>query len=157
MNITEWAKKWRIPDEAIDDFRAQTKLTDTSPPSDTPRGEGEQQNRVRLEASKKGCILWRNNLGACLTDTGTFIRYGLANDSRAMNNRVKSSDLIGIMPVKITQGHVGSTLGVFLAREMKAEGWKYSGNSRERAQLAYLELVMAYGGDAAFATGEGTI
>lgn len=112
---------------------------------------------IRLEASMKGCRLWRNNVGATYTPKGDFIRYGLANDSSGLNREIKSADLIGIRPVVITVDMVGVTIGQFLSREVKAPGWKYKGTDRERAQLAWAELIISLGGDAGFAVSEGTI
>jgi hypothetical protein len=114
-------------------------------------------NAVRLEASQKGARLWRNNLGAVYTREGTFIRYGLANDSALMNASVKSADLIGIKPVLITHAHVGQVIGQFLSREIKSEHWRYAGTDREKAQIAWAELIISLGGDAGFTTGEGSI
>lgn len=74
-----------------------------------------------------------------------------------MNKVIKSADLIGIRPVLITPGHVGLVIGQFVSREIKPTGWKYTGKAREEAQLRWAELVAACGGDAAFATGEGTL
>ena len=116
--------------------------------------ESDAAARCRLAASLAGARLWRNNVGAGKLDNGSFIRWGLANESRQMNETLKSSDLIGIRPVIITPEHVGRTLGVFVSRETKRPGWVYSGNSHEAAQLKWLELVRSLGGDAAFSTGE---
>ena len=93
-------------------------------------------NDLRLEASEQGARLWRNNVGATMTNTGSYIRFGLANDSMAVNQAIKSADLIGIKPIIITEEHIGKQLGVFLSREVKKPGWQYTGNARERAQLA---------------------
>lgn len=112
---------------------------------------------LKLEASRKGLRLWRNNVGAATDANGNFFRYGLANETAAMNREVKSGDLIGIRPVLVTPGMVGATLGVFVSREAKRPGWRYAGTPREIAQLAWIELVTGLGGDAAFATGEGTL
>ncbi len=115
------------------------------------------QSRIRLEAARKGCYLWRNNVGVLPDRNGRPIRYGLANDSKAVNKAVKSGDLIGVRPVLITQAHVGHTIGQFLSREAKPGAWRYSGTDREVAQLAWAELITSLGGDACFANNEGTI
>ena len=115
------------------------------------------QTLIRLEASRKGCILFRNNVGAGVLDNGSFVRWGLANDSAQLNERLKSADLIGIRPILITPEHVGQVIGQFLSREVKAAGWKWAGTKRELAQQQWADLVNRMGGDALFATGEGTI
>lgn len=119
--------------------------------------EAGTQSRVRLAAAQLGFHLWRNNSGAgkIITDKGEsrFIRWGLANDSEALNKRLKSSDLIGIVPVTITPDMVGKTIGVFGAVEIKDVGWRYNpNNEREVAQLAFIELVRTLGGRAEFIT-----
>jgi hypothetical protein len=48
-------------------------------------------------------------------------------------------------------------IGQFMSREIKKEGWRYTGDEDEVAQLRWLELVVAYGGDACFTTGEGSL
>ena len=112
---------------------------------------------IRLEASERGYRLWRNNVGAAYTSTGQFIRFGLANDSAQLNKVIKSADLIGIRPILITPAHVGMTIGQFISREVKHSTWKYTGTERERAQLAWAELVNSLGGDACFTIGRGTL
>jgi len=119
--------------------------------------EAYAQSQVRLEAPRAGVTLWRNNVGVLTDLTGRPVRFGLANDSRQLNEALKSSDLIGWRPVLITPEHVGRTLAQFVSRECKAPGWKYTGTDRERAQKAWLDLVAAAGGDSAFATGPGTL
>lgn len=109
---------------------------------------------LRLAASREGARLWRNNNGAGKLENGSYIRWGLANESAAMNSMLKSSDLIGIRPVLVTPEHVGRTLGVFVSREVKRPGWSYRGGPREEAQKRWLDLVASLGGDAAFTTGE---
>ena len=127
--------------------------TDPGPPSPDVDSEANAQATIRLEASKKGLRLWRNNVGASIDDRGNFIRFGLANDSKRMNEVIKSSDLIGIRPLNVG----GRIIGQFVAREVKPPGWQYSGTKREIAQLAFLELVASFGGDATFATDKGTL
>ncbi len=108
----------------------------------------------RLKAAQSGILLWRNNVGVFKDERGIPVRFGLANESSQMNKRIKSSDLIGIKPVLITQDMVGTVIGQFIARETKRTGWKYTGTPREVAQRKFMELVIAAGGDAAFTTGD---
>lgn len=158
MSIYQWAIKWGVPIEAVEDLRRQFGLVNTDPVAPSiGNNEAAVQSRVRLEASRKGARLWRNNVGATMDDKGNFIRYGLANDSKQMNTVIKSSDLIGIRPLKITPEMVGTTVGQFMAREIKEPTWRYSGTAREEAQLKFLELIASLGGDACFAIDEGTI
>lgn len=123
-----------------------------------PGSESRQQSLIRLEAAKKDIILWRNNVGAFKTDEGGYVRYGLANDSQQMNERIKSSDLIGIRRKVITPEMIGSVVGVFVARECKKETWTLRpADKHAAAQKTFIDLVNSYGGDAAFATGEGSL
>lgn len=115
------------------------------------------KNRVRLEAANIGIRLWRNNVGAMHTDDGRFIRFGLANDSKAVNELIKSGDLIGIKPVMITVEMIGKTIGQFISREVKRSNWRYAGTPREQAQLRWIELINSLGGDACFVNTEGTL
>lgn len=119
--------------------------------------ENEVQAHVRVAASLGGDVLWRNNVGVLPDARGVPVRFGLCNDSKAVNDRCKSADLIGIKRVTVTPAHVGSTLGVFYAREVKRAGWRYTGTPREVAQLRFIEAVVAMGGDAGFACGEGDL
>lgn len=114
--------------------------------------EAKVQQEIRIEASRQGMRLWRNNVGACSDNKGRLIRYGLANESAGMNRVMKSSDLIGITPIVITQEMVGSTIGVFTSIEVKHPGWKYSGKGREKAQNAWLDIVKSLGGIGKFIT-----
>ena len=158
MNLNAWAIKWAIPHAAIADLQRQMGM---DPPPPTPQAQDKSeawaQSMVRIEASQRGCRLWRNNVGALIDDRGVPLRYGLANDSKAMNQAIKSADLLGIRPVLIRQDHVGQVLGQFLSREIKAPGWRYSGTDHEQAQMKWAELVLSLGGDASFATGPGSI
>lgn len=165
--LHEWAERWNIPAAALDELFLACNLF----PSDTHTGKSEAavQVRVRLEASKSGALLWRNNVGATPASIELKcpfcnrlsvhrqqpVRYGLANDSPAMNKRIKSADLIGIRPILIGPEHIGHTIGQFVSREVKAEGWKFKGTEREEAQMRWAMLVQQYGGDARFTTGQG--
>lgn len=157
MNFHQWAIRWQISPAAIKELIDAVGL-DPEPPAMQPMpSEAWAQSAVRLEASQKGARLWRNNNGAFQNETGRWIRFGLGNDSEQLNRKIKSSDLIGIRPVPITQEMVGSTIGRFTCREIKAPGWRYTATEREIAQLNWINVINALGGDAAFATGPGTI
>lgn len=104
------------------------------------------QVEIQVEASKRGMRLWRNNSGAVTTEDGRHIRFGLGNTSKQLNSQIKSSDLIGITPIIITQEMVGQTVGVFTSIEVKRPGWVYRGQGREVAQQAWIAMVNALGG-----------
>ena len=152
--INTWVERWGIPPEAHTDLLVALGATAPDPAVQVGESEAAVQTRVRIAASQGGGRLWRNNVGACQTSEGTFVRYGLANESTAINKKCKSSDLIGVQPVMITEAHVGQIIGQFVAREVKRGGWKYTGSAREKAQLNFLSLVAGLGGDARFTTGE---
>lgn len=157
--LTAWAARHRIPAVALAELMAAFVAVETAPAFHRPDvDENDVAATIRLEASRLGGRMWRNNVGATMVpDEGRMIRYGLANESKKINEVLKSSDLIGVMPVLIEAHHVGTTFGRFTAREIKRPGWRYTGTPREVAQLNFLTLVAAAGGDATFATGGGTL
>lgn len=117
------------------------------------KSESQILDEIKLEAAVKfRSHLWRNNVGAMMDAVKRLVRYGLANDSAAMNEKLKSSDYIGITPVIITQEMVGKTIGVFTSIEGKKEGWKWGNTLREIAQKAWIDLVREKGGIAGFAS-----
>jgi len=112
--------------------------------------ESDIQNEIRVNASRLGGVLWRNNVGAYKTPTG-YIRYGLCNDSPELNKHIKSADLIGIRPLLILPEHVGTVVGQFWSVECKSQTWKFNvNNPAQCAQLEWLKLVLAKGGCAEF-------
>lgn len=119
--------------------------------------ESDIQKMVRNEAFLKGGSLWRNNVGCFYDRRGVPIRYGLANDSIKSNSYMKSSDLIGIKKVLITQSMVGEVIGQFMCREIKKGGWIYKGTPREIAQKNWIDMINSLGGDAMFCNDVGTI
>lgn len=158
MMLDEWAKHWGVSDAALSDLKSrigtETLINVPEIISADPLGsESRQQALVRLEAARVGVRLFRNNVGAIKDERGVPVRYGLANDSKALNEVLKSADLIGWTPTRIEAHHVGTTLAVFTSVEMKHQGWQYRGDAHEKAQLAWLNLVLAGGGRALFATG----
>lgn len=162
--IWQWGKRWGVTDQAMQELAGllgiaghvanQRQATDDAP----LHSESHQQSLVMVEASQKGMYLWRNNVGALLDERGVPVRYGLANQSKQQNKRIKSSDLIGLRKTLITQAMIGTYIGQFTAREMKPEGWRFNPkDAHEGAQLTFINLVAAQGGDAAFCTGPGTL
>lgn len=104
--------------------------------------EAEVQQGVRLEAARLGWYLWRNNSGAFFDEHERMVRYGLANESKALNKKLKSSDLIGL-----------DDCGIFAASECKSSDWVFNPkDEREVAQLAFITLVRRNGGRAGFVT-----
>lgn len=146
MDLLIWAAKWGVPAAALHDLASDQYVPVAGP----PRSETAVQAGDRLAASQAGGRLWRNNVGAYQSDEGAWVRYGLANDSKAMNKQLKSSDLIGLQPVTVRPEHVGATIGQFVAHEVKREGWKFTGTDREMAQLRFGMLVQSLGGQFAF-------
>lgn len=153
--LLEWQHKHGITAEALADLVTMVGLDVPRSTKDTP--EARVQDEARLLASKMGWRLFRNNVGVLKDERDVPVRYGIANDSPAMNKRIKSSDLIGIRPVVITPDMVGSTIGQFVAREVKKAGWKYKGTEHEEAQLAFGTLIIGLGGDFKFYSGEGEL
>lgn len=157
ITLTPWAVRHGIPAQAL--YELEGILTGQIPQVEHIPGKNEAtvQSLVRLEASRKGCRLWRNNVGVLQDANGRPVRYGLANDSKQVNEVLKSADLIGWRRVLIEPHHVGSVIAQFVSRECKESSWRYSGSKREVAQLNWINLVTADGGDGKFCTGEGTL
>lgn len=160
----QWASAHPVAAAALADV-----LTASAQPPEGADGHAEEwaQQQARFAVARKGGLVWRNNVGAtpaeveCTCHRCGFaftmkqrpVRYGLANDSAQLNKVVKSSDLIGVMPIKITPDMVGQTFGQFIALEVKRPHWHYTGKGREVAQAAFLTLVAEKGGIASFTTG----
>jgi hypothetical protein len=116
------------------------------------KSESEIQQLIMMEAPNFHNILLRNNSGALLDETGRLVRYGLGNASKKHNDSFKSSDLIGIRSLVVTEDMVGTVIGQFAAIEVKGEGWKFSEkDKRYIAQKAFIEWVRLRGGVAGFA------
>lgn len=159
-DLYEWAIRNHVSGVALHELMAMFGTNGTAGQPDSQENgmsEAAVQNNIRLEAARSGCRLWRNNVGAMKDERGVPVRYGLANDTAQVNKVLKSSDLIGIRPVLITQAHVGRTIGQFLAREVKHRGWNFTGGEHETAQFNFIKLVTSLGGDAQFANSEGTL
>lgn len=156
MTLHEWAARWNVPAQALLElatFNIGTP-TELSRPVESEAG---LQSLVRLEGARKGVWLGRNNVGVLMDKSGRPVRYGLANDSKAANEVMKSADLIGIEKVLITADHVGKIIGRFVSRECKRPDWKYRGTPEEAAQLRWAMFINSYGGNAAMVNSEGSL
>ena len=156
MVLDQWAERWGVSHAAIRELRELCGIDYSTVIVPTGASEARQQALVRIEAAQAGVWLTRNNVGALIDKEGRPVRYGLANESKKQNEKVKSADLIGIRPILIGPHHVGKVIGQFVSREVKEADWRFTGHGRETAQLAWLNFVNAKGGDAAFCTGPGS-
>lgn len=143
MTLIEWQTRWGLPAQAMLELHAVSVPVElvTRIRGDKRGDENAVLDATRLQASAFGVRSWRNNVGAGKLENGSFLRWGLANETKEQNAALKSSDLIGITPS-----------GQFWARECKRPGWTYTGTPREVAQLNFINLINSLGGDAAFTT-----
>lgn len=145
MTLIDWAQKWGVSLGALKDL-AHSCLHLAPPEDGTP--EGIIQRETRLEAARLDKLLFRNNRGAGRMESGNYVRYGLANDSKKLGDEIKSADLVGIERVLITPEMVGQSIGRFLSVEVKASDWKYKGTPEEVAQVKWATTINNYGGRA---------
>jgi len=163
--LTTWANRWGISPAAVAELRAMMGVVPGVTVGTGAAGsEASVQAARRIQLAKHGIVAWRNNSGVLPDERGVPIRFGLANDSAKTNRVFKSSDLIFPRP---TMCPCGRMYGVFTAEETKPTGWTYSGDKpcscrprgpickpcHERAQLAFIQFVIAKGGIARFITG----
>jgi len=95
--------------------------------------EGSILKRVLLTCSRGNTRLFRNNVGQYQDKAGNWIRYGVCNPG--------GSDLIGWQQVLIKPEHIGRTLAVFTAIEVKALHGKLTAE-----QTLFLNMVELAGG-----------
>lgn len=118
--------------------------------------EGKASDKIHLRASEWGCRLFRNNSGVLMDARGVPVRFGLGNISKKINKKLKSSDLIGYIPVTVTPEMVGKKVAVFTAVEAKPEGTVikevWPEHVREHGQQNFINLINNAGGLAGFAT-----
>lgn len=158
-DYSDWAA--RHPQAAADLERVLGAVPwPTTPAGGDGKSEAWAQQQVRFRVAHAGGVGWRNNVGATpakCPDCGAPrqpIRYGLANDSAQLNDKVKSSDLILAIPRVIRSEDVGRTIAQFGSIETKRPGWVYTGKGQEPGQAAWLALIKKLGGFAAFSTGD---
>jgi hypothetical protein len=156
ISLAEWAARWGVPEQAMREL-AGIPAFEPVPSKHPATSESAMQSCIRLEAARAGIYAWRNNVGAGKLENGSFIRWGLANDSEKLNKVIKSADLIGIRKRFITLADVGSIIGQFWSREVKRPGWRYGATPEEQAQLRWCNLIQSNGGDAAIVNSEGSI
>jgi hypothetical protein len=94
--------------------------------------EQELQQRIRLELGRGPVRLWRNNVGALRDQRGQLVSYGLCRGS---------SDLIGLRRLTIGPEHLGQSLAVFVAIEVKSERGRLAAEQQQ-----FLEVVRELGG-----------
>lgn len=157
VDITKWALRHGVSAQALYELDTIFGIHHNLIAGGSEENEASVQANVRLEASRKGAHLFRNNVGVLTDKDGRPVRYGLANDSAKLNKVIKSSDLIGWRKLRINHEHVGQVVAQFISRECKRPGWTFKNDEREVAQLKWLELVNAAGGDGKFCTGAGTL
>ena len=117
--------------------------------------ETNQQSLIRAHwTDVLGGRLDRNNVGSLPDRRGVPVRFGLANDSAAVNAICKSGDLIGWTPVLVTPAMIGTFLPVFTSVEVKKLGWTPAKSGErydhEQAQRNWADIVRAAGGLAGF-------
>lgn len=148
MTLEDWQKLWALPAIAIQQLQELTAATST--PSDE-RSESFAASECRLALSHYKVIQMRNNVGVLEDVNGTPVRYGLCNETKQMNQVMKSSDDVNILPYVVKPQDVGRKLGIFLGVEHKKPNWVYTGKGRETAQLTFQRMVRSAGGVALFA------
>lgn len=126
-------------------------------PDGSPHEDGESESATSKEceliAARAGQRLWRNNNGALKNDKGQWVRYGLGNTSKKINEVMKSSDYIGIKTVIITPDMIGMKFGRFIAAEFKEPNWHMTPrDKRAQAQATFGTVVEHAGGEFRFIT-----
>lgn len=102
------------------------------------RGEVEMKESnvkqlIRLEASKNGWVLWNNSRGIAYMKDGSTFKYGLGPNG--------ASDLIGYVPITVTQEMVGKQMAVFCAVEVKRKGGRVRSEQKQ-----FIDSVISHGG-----------
>lgn len=154
MNFMEWAVGAGLTMAQIRSYQMALGTYDERLTCGEGASEAAVVKRCQVQASRMRGRLWKNHKGAAVLQDGTFMRYGLLNESKRISDEIKSSDLIGGYPLVITQEMVGTTVCQLWLVECKEEDWHYGGDPHELAQLKFLELGLAMGARATFATSE---
>ena len=95
------------------------------------------QQEIRLALRRGPARLWRNNTGTLPDRQGRPVQFGLCKGS---------SDLIGLRTITIGPEHVGQTMAVFAAVEVKSAKGRATPE-----QQAFIDTVQGMGGLAGIA------
>ena len=95
------------------------------------------QQRILLAHGRGPGRLWRNNTGTLRDRQGRPVKFGLCKGS---------SDLIGLRSITIGPEHVGQTMAVFAAVEVKSATGRPTPDQR-----AFIDTVQSMGGLAGIA------
>lgn len=109
--------------------------------------EKDIQNEIRIATSKMGMRVFRNSTGVAFREkSGEHLCEKCRKKTRVVKFGlcVGSSDLIGWMPVVITEELVGKTVGVFIALEVKTPKGRVS-----KEQQTFIREATKSGGIAA--------
>lgn len=137
---------------------------DSTPTADSA-SETRVQQEIRLSLARQGHLTWRNNVGATPSKCDECgapsrpVRYGIANDSKELNDKFKSSDLLLGIKKTIEPKDVGRMILMLGFAECKPTGWvlKGGGRGREVAQANWINFINKNGGFARFASGPFTL
>lgn len=152
--LNKWAQDHNITPAAMRALRLLLQAGYTNGDNVEGMSETAVDQRVCLEASRRGARLFRNNKGACINEYGNFMRFGLCNTTKKQGAELRSSDRVGIVPYVVRPYDVGRVLGIFWAVEMKKQGWKFNPHDEhEEGQQKFLNLILSLGGFAQFAQG----
>lgn len=112
--------------------------------------ETKNQNAQMLALSDAGCLVFRNETAGCWV--GKIIHKDAETITLKNYRMIKaglcegSSDIIGVVPITITEDMVGQTVGVFLADEVKTPTGRPT-----KEQLRFIKAVRQAGGIAGIA------
>jgi len=148
MTLDDWATRWQLPAQAIAELQH---LTAAYSDPHSGKSEAAVASECRLALNQRGIITMRNNVGALKDVKGRMVRFGLCNDTPGMNEVIKSSDDICIIPYVVKPQDVGRKLGVFLGVEHKERNWVFTGKGRETPQANFQRMVSNVGGVGIFA------
>lgn len=151
FTIEDWARKHGISHAALVDLFNVYQIA--GEPRDDAVSESATGKECERISGRYGQRLWRNNSGALQNEQGQWVRYGLGNVSKKINDVMKSSDYIGIKTILIQPHHVGTKIGQFVAVETKKPEWHLTpGDKRGQAQANFGTVVEHAGGIFRFIT-----